>query len=229
MYSHANDHMRKTIDQTKYPLIHVTGEMRAISDLTHQSVVKVFGEQKNFVTMLCYVGDQNRAGALEVIYHTCLNWSSGVTWRQRFTALHLIVNGYVQIYATPQMEPIHYSVFGDGYILLQSKHAHDIEQKYVWLLEDRALNRFLRERAERSETKSKHIPAISFRDATSRIYGTPALNALMAIAKGSSIEIDPSYFRALRAIGFIKGRGGSVSLSRSGAEYLYSMTGWSKK
>ena len=223
VYGIANEHMRTSSALRRSPLIHVTGEMRAISDSIHQGVIKSYSEQDNPITMLCYVGNQEKADARQVILHNRRNWSPRVSWREHFGALSLMVNGYVQVYATPEMEPIHYSVFGEGGVLLQSQHAHTVEKKYVWLIEDVRFNRFLRELAERSERQSKLIPSVLFREIFASICSTPALNLLLAIRDNRSISGSTSYLLALETVGFIKKGHGFYILTESGISYVESM------
>ncbi|RYD75892.1 MAG: hypothetical protein EOP84_17635 [Verrucomicrobiaceae bacterium] len=221
VYASANDRMLAQVDRRTQPLVHVTGEMRAITDPTHQSICQRYSERANPVSILCYVGKiAHRPDALCVLRHSRENWI-GIDWKRQFMALCLISEGAVRVSATPSLEPVHFSVFGDKGVLLQSKHDHNMHKKFVWLIEDAQLNDHLRRSAEHSKSRATYISAALFRDALSSISSLRTVDCMIELREGKGTSrLRPEALSALKAIGYVKSRAGTLILTNSGSSFL---------
>lgn len=233
VYSKTNQVLRSEI--RKKPLgknIHITGEMRAISYPDHRGVIREDWEShRELFEMVCYMPPESRRSAAEIWKWNRGNWGN-VTWQNHLDAFNLISDGEIDLYTSPERERVHFSVFGDQYVLLQSEHPSHLEEKYIWFLRSYVLNQQLGEKARMILQKSTRIPQGEFKGFLDNLSSEYALHVLFSLADSSSemksilsAKIGSEGYRLnilsdLMSVGFVKETNKLLNLTDDGREYL---------
>jgi hypothetical protein len=131
--------------------IHITGEMRALTDPFHRYICEEINKNDKDVFKVVYnLPEQLLPDHLKVVEWNLEKWASGgidSDWREQLLSIYLIANRSVNLFALDTSDQIQYSVFGHKYILLQEKHQEKAREKNTWLLESEAINSILTVRA----------------------------------------------------------------------------------
>ena len=85
------------------------------------------------------------------------------------------------MYATPVREKIHYSVFADKYVLLQSEHSPPSHKKHVWFMRSGSMNEILKQKAQEIIKRSELISARIFKDFAASLSGRLAFHILYSL------------------------------------------------
>jgi hypothetical protein len=154
------------------------------------------------------------------------------SWMHCLDIFDMLGSGAVSFLALEKLEKVHYSLFANKLVLLQSKHRHSRE-KHVWLLESTDLHGSLMPLAKNVVSRAKHIPSRVFDEQMLSTSSPIALHLLSVLEqKGrcskrrAHAEVnkigfrDRDYVADLKATGFIAEVNGSISITGTGREYL---------
>jgi len=222
--------------------IHITGEMRALSDSSHRMVCRE--ERKKYhnrIKLVCSLPPISKSkDRSSVFYNTTgskiLGWikqdwkDPNLKWSDYLDIFDLIGDDYVSLYSLPRPEKIHYSVFGDEYVLLQAHHEVGIHKKEVWFLKSRPICDELREEAKSTVKSAENVSFSVFKRFTLSLSSMKALEILFLLSEKeiprqkllTKIRADSSeleYFN-LGAAGFIDECEGLSKITEQGNEYL---------
>jgi predicted transcriptional regulator len=215
---------------------HITGEMRALADPPHRRVCREnWNLDRSRLNVVAYLPTKYRTFGRDIWAWNLKSWEKKeADWMNHLDAFDLLANAKVNLFALQKLEKIHYSVFGDRYILLQSKHSHGTHAKPVWLLESTSLVEVLAPKTERTLEKAEYINSRIFKEFTLAISSSTALHILFSLLDHGKIEgmkfraslkkdmrlFQESYIEDLKAVGFIKEDGGVIQITEAGKDYL---------
>lgn len=201
--------------------IHVTGDMRALTDPFHRKVCNELVHDTSRSFEVVYNLSANNADSVfDVIEANARRWAK-IGFQNKLSAYKLIANSNVQLFAYDTSNEIQFSVFGNRFVQLQSKHIDDgslYPKKHVWLFESDDLHGFFLEKAKHTVGKSKSVNNGFFQQFSSLLYGIPAAaiysklksNGGIASFANKDIEYlnaftdDPeAVFKALEVLGLI--------------------------
>lgn len=164
--------------------IHVTGEMRALTDPLHRQLCEEMQRRDmgNF-QVLYNIPEEHRQNAAKIVRWNLSRWVTGKgrQWAEELRTIDVIANRSVDLLAYNTTNEIQYSVFGKKYILLQEKHRNKVLQKRVWLLKSEKLNELLVDRGRALIEKSGDIDEGLFREFTVNLSGAAARRMLVIL------------------------------------------------
>lgn len=235
LYGHFNDLLSKTVEERKLsPAIHITGEMRALFDKKHRETCEVRLEKQNSRFDLVFYLDQKKydTTASDILLVNVRRYTKK-PWQIHLAVLDILSEGIVNLFAIPKREKIHYTVADGKYVQLQSIHPPNKEEKVVWILESKKLNKKMTLLAEEIKLKSKYIPPITFKELTRAISGPGMLNILFLLDEKEKMQIKElsrvlkrnpffqnHYFKILENFRFIKKEKDAFKITNFGKEYL---------
>lgn len=213
--------------------VHITGEMRALSDPLHRQVCRRLWEKyKSRCSMAFYLPLEYESNARGILSRNRQNWK-GVSWSNHMDVFDLLSEGIVNLYFSRQAEAIHYSVFGNEYVLLQAKHEHGQHVKEVWLIRSEPLNEVLSIQAKRTIIKSKYMQPTLSGDLMMSVSGPLALHILISLSEKGNMSKDELFLkisasetfrdnclRDLENFGFVEQSDADLQLTSDGAKYL---------
>lgn len=204
--------------------VHVTGELRALSDPLHQAICAENYERHH--TAIRFIGripERCRREPYELLEQNAIAWRA--SWRTTLRAFEIPGDAHVEVYATAEREQLHYSVFPNNYVLLQEPHDPEVSPaKHVWLLQSAEIRTHLDERNRSVFARAQRIEPAYFRRLATLISHLDAIDLLARLADGdnvTSIDADAPWYRAIRAVGLVSANG-SVVITDAGREYLQS-------
>lgn len=221
--------------------IHITGEMRALTDPFHRYLCEEINHKERDVFRVVYnLPEENMNNSTKMLKWNLESWAldkSNRKWDEELRTIYSIANRSVNLYALDTSDEIQYSVFGHKYILLQEKHKDRASRKHTWLLESEAVNSILTDKAENIIGKSKDIDGSNYRDFTKRINSIVSMHFLSMLIKTSHISVEDllsdemandftdspiEIIEALSAMGFIRKTNNSelIEISISGREFI---------
>lgn len=234
VYNRCNEVMLGELQrQSLGSIFHVTGEMRAVSDPHHRQVCRIASRHYGApIKMMAYIpADRKRTG------RDIWNWNTRCwppqSWQNHLDAFHLFASQETILYGLPSPEAMHFSLFGDQYVLLQEEHDHDAHVKRVWLLKSGTLRAALVPRVEKCFRSATEIPARLFQNFAGLLSDPLHLDALFQLKTRE--EIDRENFKLecevfgtsleevladLSTVGFIDYPDGAVRVTKSGIEFL---------
>jgi hypothetical protein len=225
VYALVNELLGKLVGERDLgSTIHITGELRALSDPRHQDIcIENYRRHKTAVTFVGYVPVDHRAEPYLLLERDASAWQA--SWRASLTAFRMPANGEVNVFATDEMEKLHYSVFPDNYALLQEWHIHEDHSKRVWLIRSPAVHASLERRAQRTLARATQIPPFYFRRLAMYAASDEALDLLARLDEGDQIP-SPSHdglqwFQTLQTLGFVSSNG-MLGITAAGQAYLNS-------
>ncbi len=224
LYESANDHMMSVIEEDEPgECIHITGEMRALADSFHRKVVQRLWERHEspFKMVFNLPQDLDATGSGIMSYNRRA-WEN-VSWKDHISVFDLLKDGKVRLFDSPKVEPIHYTVYGDSFVMLQGEHDHLQHEKEVWLTDSRTLAERLVSDAEETIQSSTAIPPMVFNRFTASLSSDFALSILLKAQSGDLVESDEfeePYLTNLQTIGFLSQNGNSIEITSSGEEFL---------
>lgn len=214
--------------------VHVTGEMRALSDRYHRRVCREGYEKQNISVLTIYrLPKDCRDSGDSVLKWNLRNWPKS-TWQDHFAACDLIADGSVNVFAAEKDEAVQYSVFGKQYILLQGQHSSERPLKKKWLLQSTVLAGFMIDRAMTIIRGAAPVPSSLFREVPFSLSSPDVLGILVSLDKKRrlsqrqllasipSADADSIGIQLARLdmVGFLEHWGEDFALTQSGREYL---------
>lgn len=229
VYSRVNEILEAEIKQAGLDCTHITGEMRALADPHHRRVVRDnFRSHMKRVDLVCYLPLKHREKAWRIWRWNRKNWGTA-PWEDLLDAYDLLAEGEVRLFALAKRESIHYSVFFDNFVLLQSQHMPPSHMKHVWLIESVQLTEILREKAKRIVARAERIPPSVFRGLYLSLSSPAALDSLFTLRDGGrlrgAMHAHPKGRRQgiledLIGVGFVRETKSALAITREGLEYL---------
>ena len=126
-----------------------------------------------------------------------LYWSD-LNWFDLIDMLALGAEGVIQILRLPSAEDVHFSVFGEELVLLQGRHHHPTDAKWVWFIRSHELADALHERSVELFSASRRIGPEGFNEVLDWLHDYEPFEAVEAIAAGESGEFRNSLARDTR-------------------------------
>jgi hypothetical protein len=178
--------------------IHVTGEMRALTDPFHRQLCEeMIRREKGRFQVLFYAPEnlynfeENHPSPEALVDWNLNQWFSQsqkeTHWTEKMRTTNAIANQSVDILAYDTQDKIQYSVFGNRYVLLQEKHTAHAESKRVWLIESDKVNEELSDNAELFIDNSVNIDSSIFRNFSKSLTQLSAYRILSKL-KDSKIK-----------------------------------------
>jgi hypothetical protein len=207
--------------------------MRALADPLHRIVCKeLWKRYKSQFDMVFYLPPNYKRTAQDIMKYNRKAWGQS-SWIDHLEVFDLLSDGIVNLYASPHLEKIHYTVYNDKYVLLQAEHEHLQHVKEVWLLESESLAERFLSYAKEVRSKCEYLQPILFKRFTLSISSEIALHVLFSLYDEEKIEKETLYrelkkiklfqescLEDLEAIGFIQEVDGFIKLTEDGKEYL---------
>ena len=169
--------------------IHVTGEMRALTDPFHRYLCEQINQKDEEVFKVIYnLPEEYRKETTKILEWNLNNWTttkSNREWHDELRTIYSVANRSVNLYAMDTIDEVQYSVFGNKYVLLQEKHPDKATVKHTWLLESEELNHQLEKRAEKLISKSKDVDEGNYRRFTQNLNSIVARRYLIMLQKDS--------------------------------------------
>lgn len=174
--------------------IHITGEMRALTDPFHRYLCEEISQKKKSVFRVVYnLPEEYMANSTKILESNLEGWAldkSNRKWYEELRTIYSIANRSVNLYAFDTSNEIQYSVFGNRFILLQEKHQDRARKKHTWLLESESVNQFLTDKAEKLIKASKDVDGGNYRKFTSNISSIASKMILSALSKSSFLSAE---------------------------------------
>jgi hypothetical protein len=220
--------------------IHITGEMRALTDPFHRQVCEEMRRRdKGSFYVLFHIPYKRIQDAFSLVEWNLSKWASFRLrqWKEELRTIDIIAKRSVNLLAYNTFNDIQYSVFGHKYILLQEKHDDKAINKRIWLLESEAINGILVERGRQLLSRGRDVNEGLFRDFTLNLSGVASRWCLTKLEKKSigkdELFSDPflrdyaenpqGSFNALKIMGFIvENTDGLISITPVGRDFLNS-------
>lgn len=173
--------------------IHITGEMRALSDKNHRfNCRKLWDTHHERFDITFNLPKETKISVRNIYKYTKEHWHSS-SWWNHLDAFDLIADGKVNLYASPDREKVHYTILDNRYILLQSRHPRVEHTKYVWILESKQLCEILISKAKDVVKKSMYLNPSLFKEFTSSISSNVAVQTLLLVYHGEKVHINKLY------------------------------------
>ena len=218
--------------------IHITGEMRALTDPFHRYLCEKINTENKDVFKVVYNLPKNLMNDTAKILEWNLdNWSlnKGFNWIEELRTIYSIANRSVNLYSLDTTDEIQYSVFGSKYILFQGKHEDKSNEKHTWLLESESLNIALTQKAEKLINISTDVNEGHYRKFTQELNSSASKRLLSMLEKKETISylqiINDTIMRdltdsieetlnVLKAIKFINFEKNQVNLTLKGRSFF---------
>lgn len=236
----ANDTMLSLIDNGQIGhCIHVTGEMRALSDPFHRRVcAELYKRRDAKFSMIYNIPEDYQRSPLSVGKWNARTWPKS-RWIDRLSAFSLIGNDLVDVYALNTQNQIQFTVFGDRHVLLQGQH-HDEPtgtraKKRVWLLKSEALNGAFTELAQKLRDQAAEMPDALFKRFTSSVHSIASKEIIRRLLKAHEpqhiekiidsklLSFDPdtaTKLEALKAMSFVSHDNDTINITADGRAYF---------
>lgn len=174
--------------------IHITGEMRALTDPFHRYICEEINQQEKDVFRVVYnIPEENMKNSTSILKWNLESWASDKSdrkWYEELRTIYAIANRSVNLYALDTSNEIQYSVFGNKYILLQEKHEDRVRNKHTWLLESELVNSTLTAKANELIKMSKDVDEGNYRKFTKNITGIASKRFLSMLKNDNYVSID---------------------------------------
>jgi|GEM_PF-6882308 hypothetical protein len=220
--------------------IHITGEMRALTDPFHRYICEEINQQEKNVFRVVYnIPEENMKNSTSILKWNLESWASDKSdrkWYEELRTIYAIANRSVNLYALDTSDEIQYSVFGNKYILLQEKHKDRAKNKHTWLLESELVNSFLTARANELIKKAKDVDEGNYRRFTKNISGITSKRFLSILREGNNVSIEnllldeiandftdspEEIIESLIIMGFVKSENNDLTqLTEAGREFI---------
>ena len=200
-YDEVNRILAQVLETRPLDVRHVTGEARALADPAHRRVLRAIAQHRQRAELACFFAVDVSADAWEFVSSEREHWGP-VQWFDLIDMLALAAEGTVDVYRMREQAPVHFSVFGGEYVLLQSVHTHPSEDKWVWFIRSRGFADRLAPRLDGAFEGATRLDAGSFDDVLDWLHGFEIYETLQAAAHGAPVS-SSTITRRLHAMGFI--------------------------
>ena len=201
---------------------HITGEMKAIADPLHRQVCRaIWNRRHTRFLVVTFIPDGVPRTGMHIAARNRAVWG-GTGWHDQVGALDLLAEGVVELRATRTLEPIHYSVFDDSFVLLQAQHDHEQHIKEVWILRSETIHAELARHARQTAARARRVRPSGFARYLADLEHPLTLRVLEAIAAGAKPakpQLDER-LEVLAAVGLVDLTGETASLTDDGRGYL---------
>jgi len=177
---------------------HITGEARALVDPAHRQVLRAVRDRGATSAIACSFETSEDPSAWDFVARQHEHWGR-FEWFDLIDILALAAQSVVRIYRLSKPEEVHFSIFGDRFVLLQEPHHHPTEKKWVWFLECRALAAALRPRLEQLFAQAAPIDPRAFDEILDWLHEYETFEEVAALAQAT--EADRAETNAGRIIG----------------------------
>jgi len=171
--------------------IHITGEMRALTDPFHRYLCEEISQKSKSVFRVIYnLPEEHRDNPTKILKWNLESWATDTNnrkWHEELRTIYSIANRSVNLYALDTSNEIQYSVFGNKYILFQEKHKDRALKKHTWLLESESVNSALTDKAEKLIQKSIDIDGGNYRKFTKNLCSIASRRILSLLQKKHSM------------------------------------------
>lgn len=234
IYKHINEILQELIKREQPgEYIHITGEMRALKDPNHRTLIKeLFELHKYRINIVYYLPHENEITGYKILKFNQEHWENA-TWIDYLDAMDILGGGKAKLYCESERALIHYSVFGDDIVLFQSEHHSHIHVKEVWILKSKLLWEKFYLRAKRILQKSEYIHPIIINRFLLSISNSISLHVLISLYHKEAMKkeelnneiekldkFNEFNIQNLILIGFLKKINDSIYLSEEGKEYI---------
>jgi hypothetical protein len=204
-YQKVNDHLAPLVrENPALSIRHLTGESRVLKDPAHRRILRESTNAK----LGCFVKDED-ASAWSFLIHATEYWSE-FDWFDLVDTLDLAARGHVEINILAQPEDVHFSTFGDRYLLLQDKHEHPQPKKWVWYIESRETVARLEPHVAKAFADANALKPVSSLAILEWLYDYDTTTVVNALAHDEQIrdelvnERKPEILRRLEQIRFLQ-------------------------
>lgn len=174
--------------------IHITGEMRALTDPFHRYLCDEINQRDKEVFRVIYnLPEDHMRNSTTILEWNLESWNSDREkrkWYEELRTIYSIANRSVNLYALDTSNEIQYSVFGNEYILLQEKHEDKTENKHTWLLKSESLNSELTNKAIELVNRATDIDESNYRKFTKDINSIASKRYLSILAENQNTHIE---------------------------------------
>ena len=239
VHNQTNNLLKSSLDKNSLgECIHITGEMRALTDPFHRYLCDQINLKDKDVFKVVYNHpDIEMNNTVDMLKWNLKKWTSKNKkriWQEELKTIYSIANRSVSLYALDTSNEIQYSVFGYKYILLQEKHDDLATQKHTWLLESESLNAELTLKAENYIKKAKKIEEENYRKFTQDLNNVSSQRFLSLLSKSEKSIIElledklamdftdstQEILDTLRVMNFLNINDNKVSITESGREFI---------
>lgn len=169
VYKILNDDLLTLTADGPINIDHVTGEARVLVDPHHRNVIAASSSKGGVVRIACRESDFEPIRDAVTFFGAQLRaadarrsrWGN-VAWPDVIDIAGLARRGSLRIFVLREPAEVHFSTFGSDRVLLQQRHPHPSEKKWVWYFRSRELVDLLQEQAEARFETGRLIPPTSF-------------------------------------------------------------------
>jgi hypothetical protein len=240
-YQQVNDELESLLRSGPLWLRHVTGEARALIDPAHRRILRWAAAMGQPGELGCHFEWEGKATALDFLGQQRGHWGPA-SWIDLIDIIGLLAQGVVSLYLLIKPQDIHFSVFGQRHVLLQDRHHHPTEKKWVWFIECPRLAEHLSLLVDSLFGKARRISASSFDSLLSDLYSYETVELARMLSRIGELILaeqpgspeERRRLKTLSSMGFVAGRSGSsgrliYSLTNSGAEWLDNMSNYEER
>lgn len=219
--------------------IHITGKMNALADPYHRRLCAEVARQGKTRFKIVYDGSiggptQGRGAAAR----SARRWANAA-WSDKLSAVRLIGEELVDLWAGPTKEALQYTVFGGRYTQLQGEHREadgaPSTSKPIWLIDSEEVNGILTEWADATLAKSHDVSEGEFREFFIRTNGVAAHDMLRTLSEKGPVhrselltsrllDFDPGAGDILESLGDLglvaPGIDGTVGITAGGRQFI---------
>ncbi len=236
IYKSVNERLLEIADEEKEgEFIHITGEMKALTDPFHRKCIKkLYENNKQIFKIIFSLPPNYLMNEYYIKKYNIETWEKS-NWVDHIESFDILGENISRLYNNYERELIQYSLFGDELILFQSVHQALQYIKKVWIIESKYLFKKLLKNFERVLSGSQYINPLLFNQFNSSLSSNFGLNIISLLYDINDIieesvfleELKKNYFfneyvlNNLYLIGFIeKTSDNFIKLSDQGNEYL---------
>lgn len=172
--------------------VHITGRMSALNDPFHADLcTNIFRKTENPFKFSYFDQEEPDVNPVNIVRQKRIMWRN-LNWKHSVSALRKEANSQIEAYAVRQPTTVQYTIFGNRFVQLQSKHNDDggqRPQKHVWLIESERVHDLLRGNAEGIISRARHVSPNLFRDAYQLVAGLASKSLLSQMKTGSPYDV----------------------------------------
>lgn len=175
--------------------IHITGEMSVLTDPFHRFLCEEISLKEKDVFRIVYSHpEEYLTSAVNMLQWNTKKWATkrtGKKWYEQLRTIYSIANRSVNLFSLANIDnKVHYSVFGNKYILIHGNRTDRNFSKHTWLLESEKLNAELSNKGEEFIRKSIDIDEGNYKRFTLNLSGVASKHILKKLSTQVYIEIE---------------------------------------